>query len=332
MAVTAVKLDNKSGSRFDLKLALSPKPKPKPRVVLYGEPGAGKTTFGCSAPSPVLIPTEDGALAVDVPKLPHDGRAQTWQDVLDACDALIEGDHDREWVVLDTLNGAAQLCADYVCKRDFDGRWEASSGKDGYNAFGRGAKATAQEFRALLSRLDALQQRRGLGVVCLAHTGLVRQGNALGADFLKFAPDLEKPLLALVVSWADQVGYAGYELRSSVRQGETKAKAQTINSERKIWWEGEAGREAKSRVGYEMPSTTLLDWAEYQRALEADPIVRLIAQTNDLLGRVAKQSADAIRERVAELSGETFGDAALRKLGKQKLETTINWLLNQVQE
>ena len=40
------------------------------RVIIYGESGLGKTTFATSAPSPIVIQTEDGLGEIDVPCFP----------------------------------------------------------------------------------------------------------------------------------------------------------------------------------------------------------------------------------------------------------------------
>ena len=36
-----------------------------PRIMLYGQEGVGKSTFGASAPAPIFIQTEDGLGEID---------------------------------------------------------------------------------------------------------------------------------------------------------------------------------------------------------------------------------------------------------------------------
>lgn len=296
--------------------------KPKPRLIVYGEPGIGKTTFGVSAPNSVLIPTEDGALGAECVRLPATGKVQSWTELIGACDWLLDNEHDRSWVVIDTLNAAEHLCASHVCERDFGGQWTSSRGKEGYDSFGKGDKATGMEFRQILSRLDALQQRRGLGVILLAHVGLHKQANALGADFFKFGADLNKHAWAITCAWADQVGFACRELRASTRDGEHRAKASAVGSERWLVWEGGPGVDAKSRVGYELPERCLLDWDEYQAASQSD-------RTGDLVDQIRAILKDhpELKEQISQKIGGTITVAKLKAAGQQKLERIIGWLL-----
>jgi len=297
--------------------------KPLPRLVVYGEPGVGKTTFGASAPDAILVPCEDGALGVDVARVPAVGKCESWNDLLAAAKVAAEAP-GFSWLVIDTLNAAEHLCSKHVCDRDFGGRWNTAKGQEGYSSYGKGDKATAEEFRALLAILDAAQQKHGKGVVLLSHAGLMKSGNALGADYQKFAGDMGKNVWALVCGWSDQVAHACREIRVAQRDGE-KFKAQAIGSERWLVFEGGPGRDAKSRAGFEMPEKVLLSWDDYAAALGSDRCAALVSQALDLLKGA---NAEVLRVVEQRLGGEPNADR-LSKVPKSKLEAFIGWMLNQ---
>lgn len=326
-AVQAVP-SSRPSPRFDLKAAQTKRVRPPPRIIVYGEPKIGKTSFGASAPGVILIPTEDGSLGVDVPRLPTKGKCETFDDVLQALTVLVDGDHDYKWVVVDTLNGAAQLCEKMVCARDFGGRWSSGNGKEGFDSFGKGAKASPHEMRQFLQLCDRLTQERGVGVILLAHAGLHKQGNALGADFQKFGGEMSKEMWALLSAWADQIGHACREIRATVREGEAKAKASMVNAERWLSFDGGPGRDAGARVGYEMPDKILLSWEAYAEAMGADKVPLLVEQAYGL----AAKADDEVRENLKKRFAGEVTREALTELGKEKLEVMCNWLLSRQQQ
>jgi phage nucleotide-binding protein len=86
------------------------------RMLVYGKPKKGKTTFGASGPKPVLIVdcNELGTLSVrkfaDVDVYP----IETWTDIDLVYWFLHNGDHDYQTVVIDTLTSLASLCMKFV--------------------------------------------------------------------------------------------------------------------------------------------------------------------------------------------------------------------------
>jgi hypothetical protein len=311
-----------SDPRFDLARVVK-HVKPPPRLVLLGEPGVGKTTFGAAAPEVVVVPTEDGALGIDVARLPREGKCRTHDDVLQALRVLRDGKHDYKWCALDTINGVDALIADMVVERDFKGIRTTRAGQEGYDAFARGEKATASEMRGVLSLLDELQQKRGMGIILLSHVGLHKQGNALGGDYQKFGGQMSKYSWELICGWADQVGHACRDVQVFADQKGKSGKATAIGSERWIVFEGGPGRDAKSRVGYEMPERILLSWEEYAAHLSADRVGALVDQAMGLLKEAPEKMRDAVKIKLdSDITGES-----LRAVGARKLEQLIGWLL-----
>ena len=52
------------------KLTTGKTPAP-PRVLIYSDPGVGKSSFAATAPKPVFIPLEDGLDQINCTKFPH---------------------------------------------------------------------------------------------------------------------------------------------------------------------------------------------------------------------------------------------------------------------
>ena len=296
-----------------------------PRLVLYGDVGVGKTTFGVSAKKPILIPTEDGAMGTDCPRLPTNGICQSYEEVLQVIDILIEGDHDYETAVIDTINGVESLCASMVCENQFDGNW---AGDKSYGAYANGAKATAQEIRTLLEALEELWREREMMIILLAHSGLMRSSNALGEDFHKFAPSLERYTWEVLSAWSDMIGHATRDVHVTEKKG-GKFKARAIGTQRYIYFEGEPGRDAKARAGYEIANRVLLSYEDFQAALDTDPRDGLIDQILDYI----PQMPDDIVEKTAKWCGTKKVTAAgLKKKTKAQLTVLLNRMMSKLDD
>lgn len=326
---TVTALSEKPSSRFDLKAAkqVGAKKLP-PRLVIVGEGGIGKTTFASNAPDPILIATEDGADAVDVPKLPLDSKCETWGDLVSALRALMENEHDFKTLILDTLNAAEELCASMVTDRDFGGVRVTKKGKEGFDAYGKGDKAVAYEMRQLLGMLDYLRRRKGMMIILIAHEGLHKQANALGADFQKFGGRLSKSAWPLVFEWADQVAHACRDFSVEGSSENKAGKAVMFSNERWLSFEGGPAGDFKARAGYEMPERILLDWDAYASELQKDHLGALVEQALDLLGK----APEGARAKISERIGGKATAKTLRELGKDKLVQLINWLNAKVKQ
>ena len=221
------------------------------KLVIYGEPGLGKTTTAAHAPKPVfLLPPDDPGLKKLISRgmVPEDVgyvEVSSWEDALEMLRHLAASS-DFEAVVIDNLAGFETLCQAHVCATKFKGNWSES----GYEGFGRGARAAAREWSHLMQELDAVSAT-GKHVVLLAHCKIHGFNNPLGPDFDEFRTDLEEKTWNRTHKWADGIFFL---TRESVIDEDGKGAG---GGARLFYTEIRDGVIAKNR--YNMPSPIYLD-------------------------------------------------------------------------
>ena len=72
-----------------------------PRLMIYGQEGVGKSTYGASAPDAIFIQTEDGLGEINCHKFPL---AKSLDEVLAELTALRDEDHNYKTVVIDSAD------------------------------------------------------------------------------------------------------------------------------------------------------------------------------------------------------------------------------------
>lgn len=184
-----------------------------PRVVVYGDHGIGKTTFACSAPNPIVIRTEKGLGAIQVPAFPM---CETFDDVIAALSTLYRETHPFQTAIIDTLDWLEPLIWAHLC------RLEGKSSIEDFG-YGRGYKLADTHWRTFLDGLDALNEQKHMTVICLAHVA-VKRFNAPDAEpYDRYQIKLHDRATALVSEWADVIGFAHQQVftTSSESKGQT---------------------------------------------------------------------------------------------------------------
>ncbi len=229
-----------------------------PKIVIAGPGKIGKTTFAASAPGAVGILTEDGADAVDAQAFPLAG---SLQDVYDAIGTLIREPHEFNSVFLDSLDWLEPLVHAHVCAAN---KW-ANIEAPGY---GKGFLAAAEEWRTLLNGLEELRQRRNMAVILIAHDKIKHFESPLHDGYDQYTLKLHDRAGALVMEWADVIGWANYRIvttQSDAGYGQKETKARTTG-DRILHVEPHPAHMGGNRFGLKnMP----LSWEAFSAALAA---------------------------------------------------------------
>lgn len=244
---------------FDLSSISRTKRMRAPKIVIAGPGKIGKTTFASQAPNAIGILTEDGADAVDAAAFPL---AHTLDNVYEAIHTLLNEEHDYESVFLDSLDWLEPLLHAHVCAAN---KWDNIE-RPGY---GKGYIAAAEEWRNLLSGLEALRQRRNMAVILIAHDKIKHFESPLHDGYDQYMLKLHDRAGALVQEWADVIGWANYRIvttQSDAGYGNKETKARTTG-ERILHVEPHPAHMGGNRFGLKnMP----LSWDAFAAALAAN--------------------------------------------------------------
>lgn len=161
-------------------------------IVLYGQPGSGKTSLSTTAENPVLIDTDRGfdraAQRVDTLV------AQTWQDILSEYETL----KGYKTIIVDTARAVLDdYLAAYVCEQNYKLKTNALKR---YGQMG-------EEFKAFVNFLRS----NGSDIVFICHDKEDKDGDAT-----KHSPDCTGQSKDLLIRIADQVGYVGIQNKQRV--------------------------------------------------------------------------------------------------------------------
>ncbi len=132
------------------------------KVIIYGEPGIGKSTLMSEIPDSIVLATEAGLDQLTAMKWMYpDGSylIKSWQDLRAATDEITESKRFKT-IVIDTLGQLCWLAERYVL--DKFGELHKSDGKLGY---GKGASIILNELKRYFFELT----QKGVGIWMTAH-------------------------------------------------------------------------------------------------------------------------------------------------------------------
>lgn len=208
------------------------------KVVLYGDPGVGKSTFASDAPEPIFIPTEDGTDQLDVARFE---RPATLTEVLGYLEWLATAEHPHKTVVLDTAGGIERLVWAHVCKA-------ASKSNIEEFGYGKGYVAAIDGWRLVLAALERCQKEKSLHVVILDHAAARNHKRPDTDQFKRWRMNVDERAADLIVGWADAVLFATFEVTAVKREGRMRGVGEDVRVMRTV---NNAAWDAKNRFNLE---------------------------------------------------------------------------------
>ena len=249
------KQDAPSLSRMSLEnITTGPKDSPF-RIVVYGVDGIGKTSFAAGADGAIFLPTEKGTEELDVARFPL---AENTNDVYDAIQVLMEGEHKFKTLVVDTVDWLEHLMREEVANLN---------GVDSVDEipYGKGKPLVVERMMRFLRALDALYSIKGMNIILLAHTHIKGFRDPQNDEYDRYQLKVFDTVADKIREWADAVMFANYDT-TTLKKGEGFRERNIGASfdKRFLYTQRQAAFDAKNR--YNLPQRMELSWQSFIEA------------------------------------------------------------------
>lgn len=188
-----------------------------PVITIVGFPGVGKSTLAAMFPNPVFIQAENASTVFETwdegqqpaffPELPAPNKkreAKPSEALLAQLRELVAEDHPYKTVVIDTITSMNTLFEAEVVEFDKDGVTNIGEAAGGFH---KGFLVVAGMHARIRQACEHLR-RKGISVVFLAHTGVVKMKNRPEAgEYTAYSIDMAEKARQIYVSSSDAVLY-----------------------------------------------------------------------------------------------------------------------------
>lgn len=226
--------------------------KKPPKVLIWGPPGVGKSTFASKAPEVFFITAEDRTGHLDISR----GQVESWEDLIKASEEFVSSKKYKT-LVFDTVDALESLLFEHLAKQHGKRSHEDIGG--GYFKYRTFA---LQEWRRFINILENACVQ-GIQTILLAHAHIKTYTPPEGNPYERWVLKLDQRCGEFLIEQMDVVGAAEFH----------HATRETIPGKSKAITTGERSLKFKynpaypSKQGIDFPDKMKLDWAEFEKSL-----------------------------------------------------------------
>ena len=242
-------------------------PKP-PIIMIYGQPGVGKSTFAAHAPKPFFIDTEDGLNEIDCQKL----LAPEYNRVRDILLAIMDEKHDFQTLVIDSISATERMLFSYICEK-----FGVSNILDVKGGFGKGYKEYTNAWQEIFDILRQIRDTRNMNIILVGHCTENTVFSPRIGQYTQYAPRLYERATDILVESTDAVFFATRRVRV-IKEDAGFNKKTTRTAEiggdggERIILTGNSGQDGPyvGKNRYSLPDELPLDWNAFVQAWQAN--------------------------------------------------------------
>lgn len=179
------------------------------RIVLYGPPHGGKTSFIAGMPQPLVLQI-GGETGLDDLRtnriVPHEiasPHITSWLELIGTLENIAKAPRVENFqtIVCESATTMERLLVDHVIASEFGG----DPGEKGFSAYSRGWKSVGVHWNALIACLQSIHSKHNVHLVITAHEKHTKINNPEGRDYTRITPALRDETWAPLYVWASEV-------------------------------------------------------------------------------------------------------------------------------
>ena len=240
------------------------------KIMVYGPPGVGKTSFACQAPNPIVIQTEQGAGDVGADRFPV---CKTFEQFWTQCGQVVEGGQGYDTIVIDSLNWLEKLVHKYICDKHGAENIEDTKVKE--FAYQAGYNFALDAWDNIIDKFDEMMESTGANMIMCAHSKIQEFKDPTTDNYERFVPALHVSKKGIgagsrLQQWCDEVLFIN---KKAMIRTTDKGEAKAIGGEDTyIFTQGRPSFDAKNRLN--LPSEMVYEqgkgWEQYAMYLKGE--------------------------------------------------------------
>lgn len=175
-----------------------------PRIVLYGTPKTGKSTFASTIPNNIFLDIENGSGALNVARIGAD-KLSTYDDFKNVLKSLYEQKHEFKVLTVDTLDTLEQLVFAQAAK-------EHGKNTIADVGYGAGYVTATNIWKSVLQGFDMLRDERGMMILLIGHDVVKRYDDPLTESYDRYALSLHEKTANILKNWSDVIGFVNNDV------------------------------------------------------------------------------------------------------------------------
>lgn len=231
-----------------------------PRLLVYGVPGVGKSTFASGAPDVLFLDAEKRTEHLNINRLD----INSWSDAINAMKELLalanKNESPYKTLVFDTLDHLELLLFKHLCATE-----GVNSIEDYGGGWGKGYVAALEKWEVFNLGLEQLRNA-GYTCVLLAHSQIRLFNNPEGENYDKYMLKLHQKAANFLIAEMDYVGFACFEDLAKV---EKYKKTKGVTTGERILKFGHSAA-YDSKAGRPIADVVPLEWEAFSNSISKD--------------------------------------------------------------